>query len=79
MFMCIKKFIYIERDRHIRQVKSRLDPKRRRDKCLMAPNKGKFDTPRSGDFAMLKILADSSEFAKNMLLKAATERTIDKP
>ena len=39
----------------------------------MAPNKGKFDTP------MLKILAESSDFAKNMPLKATTERTIDKP
>ena len=45
----------------------------------MTPNKGKFDTPRSGDFAMLKIQAESSGFAKNMLLKATTERTIDKP
>ena len=45
----------------------------------MAPNNGKFDTPRSGDFVMLKILAESSEFAKNMLPKATTERTIDKP
>ncbi len=28
---------------------------------------------------MLKILSDSGEFAKDMLLTATTERTIDKP
>ncbi len=63
------------------QVKSLLEHQWRRDTLShsMAPNKGKFDTPRSGYFAMLKVLAESSEFAKNMLLKATTERTTDKP